>query len=85
MSVKSDWFVQWASWSLGLEPGSLEVTPQGESSAQAVFAMSYDYTPKDKPAARVAGSAADAGIGQDREGITHRVGDVAGDVTTTVG
>lgn len=55
--VKSDWFVQWASWSLGLEPGSLEVTPHGESSAQAVFAMSYDYTPKDKSAARVAGKA----------------------------
>lgn len=55
--VKSDWFAQWASWSLGLEPGTLEVTPHGESSAQAVFAMSYDYTPKDKSVARVAGKA----------------------------
>ncbi|MEI9408127.1 caspase domain-containing protein [Mesorhizobium salmacidum] len=57
VKVKSDWFAQWASWPLGLEPGSLEVTPHGESSAQAVFAMNYDYRPKDKSAAPVAGKA----------------------------
>ncbi|WP_245262094.1 caspase domain-containing protein [Mesorhizobium sp. WSM3626] len=57
VKVKSDWFAQWASWSLGLEPGSLEVTPLGEGSAQAVFAMNYDYRPKDKSAAPVAGKA----------------------------
>ena len=55
--VKTDWFAQWASWSLGLEPGSLEVTPHGEDRAEAVFAMRYDYVPKDKSAARLTGKA----------------------------
>ncbi|RUX90519.1 nuclear transport factor 2 family protein, partial [Mesorhizobium sp. M7D.F.Ca.US.004.01.2.1] len=55
--VKADWFAQWASWSLGLEPGSLEVTPHGEDRAEAVFAMHYDYLPKDKSAARLTGKA----------------------------
>ncbi len=55
--LKTDWFAQWASWSLGLEPGSLEVTPHGEAGADAVFAMRYDYVPKDKSAARLTGKA----------------------------
>ncbi|TGQ70864.1 peptidase C14 [Mesorhizobium sp. M00.F.Ca.ET.186.01.1.1] len=57
IKVKSDWFAQWASWSLGLEPGSLEVTPRGENRADAIFAMRYDYEPKDKSAARLTGKA----------------------------
>jgi len=48
VKVKTDWFAQWASWSLRLEPGSLEVT---------AFAMRYDYVPKDKSAARLTGKA----------------------------
>ena len=57
VKVKSDWFAQWASWSLGLEPGSLEITPHGEDRAEAAFAMRYDYVPKDKSAARLTGKA----------------------------
>jgi uncharacterized caspase-like protein len=55
--VKSDWFAQWASWTLALEPGSLEVAPHGKDSADATFAMTYDYVPKANPAAHVAGRA----------------------------
>jgi len=33
------------------------VTPQGENRAEAVFAMSYDYQPKDKSVARMTGKA----------------------------
>lgn len=57
IKVKTDWFAQFASWSFDLEPGSLEVTPHGEDSADAVFAMAYDYVPKDKAAARLTGKA----------------------------
>jgi uncharacterized caspase-like protein len=55
--VKSDWFAQWAGWTLALVPGSLEVTPHGKDSADAVFSMTYDYVPKANPAAHVAGKA----------------------------
>jgi uncharacterized caspase-like protein len=55
--VKAEWFAQWSSWSLGLEPGSLEVTARGEDRAEASFAMRYDYRPKDKSAARLTGKA----------------------------
>jgi uncharacterized caspase-like protein len=55
MKAKVDWFAQWASWSLGLEPGSLQVTPHGEGGAEVVFKMSYDYEPKDKSTARYTG------------------------------
>jgi len=57
VKVKTDWFAQWASWSLGLEPASLEITPHGENRTEAVFAMRYDYVPKDKSAARLTGKA----------------------------
>ena len=33
VKVKTDWFAQFSSWSLGLEPGSLKVTPRGEQRA----------------------------------------------------
>jgi uncharacterized caspase-like protein len=55
--VKTDWFAQFASWSLTLEPGSLKVTPRGEARADVEFAMTYDYAPKDKSAAHLAGRA----------------------------
>ncbi|RVC21334.1 caspase domain-containing protein, partial [Mesorhizobium sp. M7A.F.Ca.CA.004.04.2.1] len=55
VKIKADWFAQWASWSLSMEAGSLEVTPQGEDRAEAVFAMRYDYLPKDRSAARLTG------------------------------
>jgi len=57
VKIKTDWFAQFASWTFGLEPGSLEVTPHGEDRADAVFAMAYDYVPKDKAAARLTGKA----------------------------
>ncbi|MFA6155392.1 caspase domain-containing protein [Mesorhizobium sp.] len=57
VKAKADWFAQWTSWSLGLVPGSLEVTPHGEDRADAVFAMRYDYVPRDKAAARLTGKA----------------------------
>lgn len=57
LKMKADWFAQWASWSLGLEPGSLEITPHGEDRADAAFAMRYDYVPKDKSAVRLTGKA----------------------------
>ncbi|MER8411918.1 caspase domain-containing protein [Mesorhizobium sp. M1342] len=57
VKVKADWFAQWASWSLSMEAGSLEVAPQGEDRAEAVFAMRYDYLPKDTSAARLTGKA----------------------------
>lgn len=57
VKLKTDWFAQFTSWSFGLEPGSLDVTPQGEDRAEAVFAMSYDYQPKDKSVARMTGKA----------------------------
>ena len=28
--IKTDWFAQFSSWSLALEPGSLEITQRGE-------------------------------------------------------
>lgn len=57
VKLKTDWFAQFASWSFSLEPGSLDVTPQSENRAEAVFAMSYDYQPKDKSVARMTGKA----------------------------
>ena len=57
VKLKTDWFAQFTSWSLQLEPGSLVVTPRGENRADAVFAMTYDYTPKDGSAAHLAGKA----------------------------
>jgi uncharacterized caspase-like protein len=57
VKVKADWFAQFANWSLALEPGSLKVTPRGETRADVVFAMTYDYAPKDQSAARLAGRA----------------------------
>ncbi|MER9056279.1 caspase domain-containing protein [Mesorhizobium sp. M0213] len=57
VKVKTDWFAQWASWSFGLEPGSLEVTPHGKDRADVVFAMNYDYVPKNKSAQRLTGKA----------------------------
>ncbi|MDI6027327.1 caspase domain-containing protein [Corticibacterium sp. UT-5YL-CI-8] len=57
VKAKTDWFAQWSGWSLTLEPGSLQVTPLGENRADAVFAMSYDYVPKAKAAARAKGKA----------------------------
>jgi uncharacterized caspase-like protein len=55
IKAKVDWFAQWASWSLGLEPGTLQVTPHGDGGAEVVFKMSYDYEPKDKSTARYTG------------------------------
>ncbi len=55
--MKSDWFAQWKSWTLTLEPGSLDVTPMGKDRANAVFAMSYEYVPKNKAAETSAGRA----------------------------
>jgi uncharacterized caspase-like protein len=43
--AKTDWFAQFKSWSLTLDPGSLKVTPRGENRADAVFSMGYDYEP----------------------------------------
>jgi uncharacterized caspase-like protein len=57
VKLKTDRFAQFSSWSLQLEPGSLEVTPLGENRADAVFGMSYDYTPKDRSAAHLVGKA----------------------------
>jgi uncharacterized caspase-like protein len=57
VKVKSDWFAQFDSWSLALEPGSLKVTPRGETRADAVFAMTYDYAPKDKASPHLVGKA----------------------------
>jgi uncharacterized caspase-like protein len=57
VTMKAGWFAQFSSWSLDLVPGSLKVTPRGEDRADAVFAMSYDYVPKDKAAPRLAGKA----------------------------
>lgn len=57
VKVKADWFGQFASWMLMLEPGTLKVTPRGEGRADAEFAMSYDYLPKAAGAARMTGRA----------------------------
>ncbi|UVK40336.1 caspase domain-containing protein [Mesorhizobium sp. AR10] len=57
VKLKTDWFAQFASWSFSLEPGSLQVTPHSEDRADAVFAMAYDYVPKDKSASRLTGKA----------------------------
>jgi uncharacterized caspase-like protein len=57
VKLKTDWVAQFASWSFGLEPGTLELTPQGDDRANAVFVMAYDYLPKDRLAARLTGKA----------------------------
>ncbi len=53
--LKADWFAQWASWSLALDPGSLKVVASGSDRADAVFTMSYDYRAKADPTTPVAG------------------------------
>jgi uncharacterized caspase-like protein len=53
--IKTDWFAQFSSWSLVLEPGSLEITQRGELRADVSFAMSYDYQPKDNAATHITG------------------------------
>ena len=55
VKAKTDWFAQFSSWSLELVPGSLEITPRGEDRADVVFAMTYDYAPKDTSAAHFTG------------------------------
>ena len=55
VKAKTDWYAQFSSWSLGLVPGSLEITPRGEDRADVVFAMTYDYAPKDTSAAHFTG------------------------------
>lgn len=55
--AKKDWFARWSGWSLGLVPGSLEVTPRGEDGADVRFAMTYDYAPADRSAAHATGKA----------------------------
>lgn len=57
VKLKSEWFAQFDGWSLALERGSLKVTPRGEDRADAAFVMSYDYAPREKAAAHVAGKA----------------------------
>lgn len=57
VEMKAQWFGQWSSWSLTLEPGTLQVTPSGANQVRAAFAMRYDYTPKDKTAAHTTGRA----------------------------
>lgn len=57
VKAKTDWFGQWASWSLALDPATLSVTPRGENRADAVFEMTYDYVPKTDGAARLSGRA----------------------------
>ena len=56
VKAKTDWFAQFASWTLALEPGTLVITPRGETAAEAIFSMRYDYLPKDKAAARAVGT-----------------------------
>ena len=53
--IKTDWFAQFSSWSLVLEPGSLEITQRGELRADVSFAMSYDYQPKANAATHITG------------------------------
>ncbi len=57
VTAKAAWFGQFASWRLGLESGSLTVTPLGASAVRAIFAMTYDYEPRDKAVARSTGRA----------------------------
>jgi uncharacterized caspase-like protein len=55
VEAKNAWYAQFSSWSFGLVPNSLEITPRGEDRADVVFAMTYDYGPKDKAAAHYVG------------------------------
>jgi len=55
VEAKKAWYAQFSSWSFGLVPDSLEITPRGENRADVVFAMTYDYAPKDKSAAHYVG------------------------------
>ena len=48
VEAKKAWYAQFSSWSFGLVPDSLEITPRGENHADVVFAMTYNYAPKDK-------------------------------------
>lgn len=56
-AAKAGWFAQFASWTLELEPGSLNVVARGENRVEADFLMLYDYRPKSAGAASVAGRA----------------------------
>ena len=57
VKAKVDWFAYFRSWQLSLLPGTLKVTPRGETRADAVFDITYDYVPKDAAAARAIGRA----------------------------
>jgi hypothetical protein len=48
VGLKTNFFAQFASWTLALEDGSLQVTPRGEGRADAVFAMRYQYVARNK-------------------------------------
>ncbi|HHZ09110.1 MAG TPA: peptidase C14 [Rhizobiales bacterium] len=56
-AAKAGWFAQFASWTLELETGSLDVAPRGEGRAEASFLIRYDYRPKAAGTAAVAGRA----------------------------
>lgn len=57
IKAKADWFAYWSSWTLALEPGSLQVTPRGADRADVEFAMTYDYVPKAAATGRQTGRA----------------------------
>lgn len=48
IAMKTNFFAQFASWTLALEEGTLTVTPRGEDRADAVFSMRYQYVSRDK-------------------------------------
>ncbi|MGE0501384.1 MAG: caspase family protein [Rhizobiaceae bacterium] len=55
--AKADWFAAFRQWTLSLAPGTLRLTPRGETRVEAVFDMAYDYVAKDVAATRATGSA----------------------------
>jgi uncharacterized caspase-like protein len=55
--MKGDWFAQWRSWSLELEPGSLSVSQLAKHRAAVDFTMRYVYDPKDGSVASQSGRA----------------------------
>lgn len=57
VKAKTDWFGLYSGWSLAMLPDTLAITPRGETRADVVFDMSYDYLPKDKAQARQTGKA----------------------------
>lgn len=46
IKAKNNWFAQWSSWTLAIEPNSIQVTPAGADRVDVSFSMSYDYVPK---------------------------------------